>query len=68
MNTAAAVRTTGAKPITMMKMRYARSSAMARTPHSTALAGTIRLIASYCTCCLCHARCTCQPRMETTAN
>ena len=37
MNTAPAVRTMGAKPITMMKMRYARSSAMARTPYSPAL-------------------------------
>jgi hypothetical protein len=37
MNTAATVRATGAKPITMMNMRYARSSAMARTPYSTAL-------------------------------
>jgi hypothetical protein len=37
MNTAHAVRTTGAKPITMMKMRYPRSSAMARTPYPTAL-------------------------------
>jgi len=37
MNTAPAVRTTGANPITMMKIRYARSSAMARTPYFTAL-------------------------------
>jgi hypothetical protein len=37
MNTAHAVRTTGTKPITMMSMRYARSSAMARTPYTTAL-------------------------------
>ena len=66
MNTAPAVRTTGTKPITMMKMRYARSSAMARTPYSAALgvpyACWLPMTRAVCA----NASCTCQPRKGNT--